>query len=204
MEKAVLELIKRWGGRESSKIEYKLCKSSLSKDLWETISAFSNEGGGLILLGYERVGDKYVPVGVENPPKMLDDFTSTVGEKFNFCPMVKAEIITDKGKQVIAIEVKEAPRFQKPVYLKDAGPIKGGFKRLGATNLRLTDSDVQKYYQERMGSPDAQPLCDATIKDIDPRTVSAFRNLRKLVKPEAPELALDEKHTTWWPGTVKH
>jgi ATP-dependent DNA helicase RecG len=191
MKESVLELVKRWGGRESSKIEYKLCKSSLSKDLWETVSAFSNEGGGLILLGYERVSDEHVPVGVENPSKMLDDFTSSVGEKFNFCPMVKADVTTDKGKRVIVIEVKEAPKFQKPIYLKDAGPIKGGFKRLGATDVRLTDSDIQRYYQERMGSPDAQPLSGATIIEIDPRTVSAFRNLRKLMKPEAPELALD-------------
>jgi len=47
----LLKRVKEVTGREGSTIEYKLCKSELSKDIWETISAFSNEGGGVILLG---------------------------------------------------------------------------------------------------------------------------------------------------------
>ena len=43
------------GKRESSTLEYKLCKVKLSKDLWETIFAFSNTKGGLVLIGYEEI-----------------------------------------------------------------------------------------------------------------------------------------------------
>lgn len=132
------------GKRESSTIEYKLCKLKRSKDLWETVSAFSNTHDGLILLGYERIKDRYVPVGVDNPSQVLDDFSSLVGQKFNYCPLVRADILEDEGKTVILIEVKEAPVYQKPVYIKDAGPIKGGFKRVGAADIRLTDSDIKR------------------------------------------------------------
>jgi hypothetical protein len=66
------------------------------------------------------------------------------------------EILEDQHKPIIIIDVKEAPKHQKPIYMKDAGPIKGGFKRLGATDIRLTDSDIARYYQERSGSIDAQ------------------------------------------------
>lgn len=52
--KETLKRVKEGIGRESSTIEYKLSKSELSRDIWETISAYSNEGGGLILLGYEK------------------------------------------------------------------------------------------------------------------------------------------------------
>lgn len=89
----MLKRVKEGTGREGSTIEYKLSKSQLSKDIWETISAFSNEVGGLILLGYEKIEDKYVPVGIENPSKMMDDFTSLVGPKFNYPPIIKAEIL---------------------------------------------------------------------------------------------------------------
>ena len=184
----IFKKVKEGTGREGSNIEYKLCRSELSKDLWETISAFSNEGGGLVFLGYEKTGDKYVPVGVNNPSKTLDDFTSLVGQKFNYCPIVSADILEDEHKPIIAIEVKEAPRYQKPIYIKDAGPIKGGFKRLGATDIRLTDSDIARYYQERSGSPDAQPVPDTKLKDLDKKAIESFRNLRKLIKPDAPEL----------------
>jgi len=73
--------IEKLGSIESSQVEYKLCKSKLSKDVWETVSAFANDGGGLILLGYKKIDDEYIPVGLENPSQILDDFTSTVGQK---------------------------------------------------------------------------------------------------------------------------
>jgi len=187
------EIINKWRGREGEHIEYKLSASTLSKDIWETVSAFSNEGGGVILLGYKKIGKKYVPVGVKDPSKILDDFTSTVSQKFNFCPVVSAKIVEDSGKPIIVIEVKEAPRYQKPIYIKDAGPIKGGFKRVGATDIRLTDEDVYRYYLERMGAPDAQPINGTTLDDIDPATLTAFRNLRRIINPNAPELRFDDK-----------
>ena len=187
------EIINKLGEKEGEHIEFKLSTSALSKDIWETVSAFSNEGGGIILLGYKKLGDRYVPVGIKDPPKILDDFTSTVSQKFNFCPVVSANIVEDEGKPIIIIEVKEAPRYQKPIYIKDAGPLKGGFKRVGATDIRLTDEDVYRYYLERMGAPDAQPANGTILDDIDPATLSAFRNLRKLINPNAPELSFDDK-----------
>ncbi len=64
---SVEEGLKRWGGKESFKIEYKLCKNKLSKDIWETVSSFANTSGGLILLGYKKEGTKYIPEGVKDP-----------------------------------------------------------------------------------------------------------------------------------------
>ncbi len=135
----------------------------------------------------------YTPVGVENPEKLIDDFTSTIGEKFNFCPMVNVSHHEDKGKAIVVIEVSEALHYQKPIYVKDAGPLKGGFKRVGATDIRLSDSDISRYYRERMGAPDAQPLPGTSLKDIDPKALSAFKNLRKLEYESAPELKFKTK-----------
>lgn len=191
MNKDIFFTLEKLGGIESSQIEYKLCESTLSRSIWESVSAFANEKGGVILLGYTRIGDEYIPVGVDNPSQILDDFTSTVSQKFNFCPLVRAEVTEDAGKPVILIEIKESPEYQKPIYIQDAGPIKGGFRRVGATDIRLTDSDVQRYYQERRGSPDAQLVSGTDLSDIDPKTFSLFRNLRRLVKPDAPELGLN-------------
>lgn len=179
--------------KEDSRTEYKCCTSGLSKDIWETISAFSNGKGGSIYLGYEKDGDTHTPVGVQNPDKLIDDFTSTIGEKFNFCPMVNVSHLEENGKPVVVVEVSEALHYQKPIYIKDAGPLKGGFKRVGATDIRLNDNDISRYYRERMGAPDAQPLPRTSLKDIDPKAMSAFRNLRKLEYESAPELKFKEK-----------
>ena len=107
----IKEIFRKLKVREGPNIEYKLCKSKLSKDLWETVSAFSNEGGGFILLGYEEKEGEYMPVGVKKPHKILDDFTSLAGQKFNYWPVINAEILEDDNKPIILIEVKEVPKY---------------------------------------------------------------------------------------------
>ncbi|RKZ21180.1 hypothetical protein DRQ16_03935, partial [bacterium] len=187
------EILKIWGGRESWKVEYKESREKLSRDIWETVSSFANTEGGVILLGYKKVKNKYIPVGVKNPSHILDDFTSNLSQKFNFCPVVQAFIIQDQGKDVIVIEVKEAMPYQKPIYIKDAGPLKGGFKRVGATDIRLSDEDIHRFYIERSGAPDAQILKGTGLKDIDISSLDVFRRLRELHKPGASELHYNDE-----------
>ncbi len=182
------DLISHLGGKENSRIEYKLSRSKLSKDIWETVSSFSNESGGLILLGYEERGNRYILKGVGNAKQLLDDFSSTIGQKFNYCPRVDAENLVVNEKDVIAIEVNEAPENLKPIYIKALGPLNGGFKRVGASDIRLTDEDIRRYYMERTGTLDSQPVKGTSLEDIDSKAVRRYKNLRKLVEPEAPEI----------------
>ena len=186
--KELSELIQRWGGRESWKIEYKRCRNQLSRSVWQTVSAFANTEGGLILLGYEEHSGRWTPVGVENPSKVIEDFASTVCEKFNFCPVVQIFTALDDGKEVIVVEVKEAYRYQKPIYIKDAGPLRGGFKRVGSSDLHLRDEDLHRFFRERDAAPDAQPIRGTSIADIDLRSLEEYRRLRKLQDPDAPEI----------------
>lgn len=178
---------------EGTKLEYKLSTQKLSKDIWETVSAFSNTEGGIIILGFKNIQGKHIPYGVENPEQILDDFSSTISEKFNFCPLVKTEIFDFDGKHIIVIEVDESPRYQKPIYIKDAGPLKGGYKRIGAADIKLSDQDIHRFYLERMGTMDSQILEDTTIEDIDESSLNAFRELRKLESPDASELKLSNQ-----------
>jgi len=187
------KLIETPEGKEGSTCEYKLSATKLSKDIWETVSAFSNTEGGTILLGYKEEKGKFIPVGVDNPGKILDDFSSTLPQKFNFCPLAKAQIVNVQGKEIITIEIDESPRYQKPIYIKEAGPLKGGYKRIGAADIRLKDEDVHRFYLERIGSPDSLILGNTSMDDLDISSLNAFRELRKLVNPAAPELTFDDE-----------
>ena len=64
------------------------------------------------------------------------------------------------------------------------------FVRVGSSDIHLTDRDLQRFYQERLRSPDAQPIKDTNLSDLDKRTISAYKNLRKLQKENAPEIDL--------------
>ena len=49
-------------------------------------------------------------------------------------------------------------RQEKPIYFKDECTINGGFKRVGSVNQKLSDTDIQRFFQERLASVDAHVL----------------------------------------------
>jgi len=175
---------------ETDKVEYKEAEQNLPQSIWKTISAFSNTNGGTIVLGVKQEKDKMIKQGIKNPQKIIDDLISTISEKFNFCPIVKPKILRERNKRFVTVAVEEALKYEKPIYMKDAGPLKGGYKRVGSVDQRLTDKDLQKYFQERLTSPDAQILKDSELSDVDKTTITAFKEIRKLQKEGTEELRL--------------
>ena len=175
---------------EKGGIEYKEAKGGLPKSIYESISAFANTKGGLIVLGIKQAKGEIIKQGVKNPQQLTDDLVSTATQKYNFCPIFEPKIVEENNRYFVEIEVGEAVRFEKPIYIKESGPIKGGFKRVGSSNIHLTDRDLQRFYQERLRSPDAQPIKDTDLSDLDKRTIFSYKNLRKLQKENTPEINL--------------
>ena len=69
---------------EREDFEVKEARSEIPKNVWETVSAFSNTSGGWVVFGVKKEGKEYQIVGVRNPEKIEQDFTNTLrGEKFN-------------------------------------------------------------------------------------------------------------------------
>jgi len=166
---------------ESKNIEYKEAKNQLPLSIYQTISAFANTKGGVIILGIKQDGTSIIRQGVENPQKLVDDLVSTISQKFNFCPVTNTFIEKIGKRYFIKIIVEEALRNEKPIYIKDAGPIKGGYKRIGSVNCRLTDRDVHRFYHEREGAPDAHVFKGTSLKDID-----------KKIEEHAPNWSLEQ------------
>lgn len=133
------------GKFEKDNIEYKEAKNKLPKSIYKTVSSFANTKGGIIVLGIKQQNDKLIRQGVENPQQLVDDLVSTIGKNFNFFPLINPEIIEEDSKYFVQIEVEEASLSEKPIYKLDVGPVKGGYKRVGSSDLNLTEIEVQRY-----------------------------------------------------------
>lgn len=169
--------------------------ADVGKSVYETICALSNEPGlegGTILLGVkkeEALFAFYDITGVKNPDKVSSDVASACATQFNIPVRVdiKAEA-TDNGV-VIRIDVAELPANQKPLYFKGTGLPRGAFRRIGPTDVRCSDEDIQAFFQGKASDPyDSRIIADAGWDDLDPAAISAYRKARSEANRLAEEL----------------
>lgn len=180
---------------ESEKLEAKH-GTDVGRSILETICAMSNEpgmGGGTILLGLKRddmaLFPFYTVEGVENPDKLSADIATQCASVFNISvrPDVSRELIGKKT--VLRIDVVELASSQKPLYFKSNGLPKGAFRRIGPTDQKCNDDDLQAFFQNKsFEAPDRLLVDGATWDDIDLDAVSAYRKAREKVNAFAEEL----------------
>ncbi|WP_221090129.1 ATP-binding protein [Deinococcus aquaedulcis] len=193
---SIAELLERLGELdEGERIEAKRGQQA-GKSILETICAFSNEpglDGGFILLGVEKDSsallDVYAPVGVEDPDNLINTLVTQTREAFNV--PVRPEVWQERigGKLVVGLYVREASAEQKPVFFKKTGLPGGAFRRIGNSDQRCTEEDLNELYQGRAtGSYDDTIVPDATLEDIDPAALEDYRAERRKVNPIAEEL----------------
>ena len=150
---------------ESETLELK--KSLQLKDeIGESVSAFSNSKGGIILIG---ISDKKELEGIQIGKKTLTDLAEYV--KRNTDPQIFPEIKACEidNKKIISIKVKESS--EKPVFFKSYA-----YKRVGDTSQRISSSEIRKLARESAGKIywDEQICEEATLKDIDKEKVNLF------------------------------
>ncbi len=121
------KLLERLKDVEWDDFEVKEASGGLPKSVWETVSAFSNTTGGVIVLGIKErkseEGATYQIVGVANAEKMEQDFIVTLRSRSKFnsivsCHPMKFEI---DGKTILAFEIPVSA--QRPVAIKSTGDV---------------------------------------------------------------------------------
>ncbi|MCY4135678.1 MAG: putative DNA binding domain-containing protein [bacterium] len=155
-------------------IEVKSAAGGMPKSIAESVSAFANARGGLVLLGLSD-GD-FLPAAI-NAKKLADDLASVCANELE--PPIRAEIDIAKvdGQPVVAAAIDELPAGRKPCYLKS--------KRLeGGSYIRTHDGDRRLSFYEIhiLMSGRGQPLDDIAVvdgakrSDLDENLVSALLN----------------------------
>ena len=154
--------------------EVKKAHSELPKNIWETVSAFSNSAGGWVILGVSQEGKRFEIIGVENPEKLEQDFSTVLRSqnKFNVLinPICKKYRID--GKIVLAFHILSSE--QKPVYFNS---LKNTFIRTGSGDQRATDSEINAMLRDQLfGVMSARPVERTTLKDINRTTLARYRD----------------------------
>jgi ATP-dependent DNA helicase RecG len=165
---------------EDQEIEFKTAQGGLPKSIWETISAFANTEGGIIILGVSEYEDDYVLEGVRKPQSLLKTFWDSHNnpQKLNspVCRESDVSILTIDKHTVICIQVARVPRQQRPVYI-NANPMWGTFKRNFEGDYRCSEAEVKMMMRDAAETPlDGKILEGFTLDDLDSASLTAYRN----------------------------
>lgn len=148
-------------------VEVKAGSRSLPRSVRDSLSALSNDHGGVIILGLaEEMG--FSPVPGFDAAKIRDDLASTCSDEME--PPVRAEIeIEDfEDAQVVVATIPEMDPTAKPCFVKTRGMNAGSYTRGGDGDRLLTNYEIFLLYSNR-GQPrdDYEVVPDSDISALD-------------------------------------
>ena len=129
---------------ETQTVEVKAAHQGCPKRLYDTLSSFSNQdAGGIILFGLDE-SKNFEIVGVYD----LQDLQKKVTEQCNqMVPPVRAVFTTADcgGNYICSAEIPSTDFSERPCYYSGTGRTKGAYVRVGDADLPMTDFEIYNY-----------------------------------------------------------
>lgn len=177
---------------ETDQIEAKTAEIDFPKKCYDTISAFSNKYGGIIIFGINE-NNNFIEQDVYD----VNDLQKKVTALCTNCmePKVRPTFLPIKynNKTLLAVKIDEIPQVQKPCYYKDLGMHKGSYIRIGDSDEHMTEYEIYCLNSYKDGvQEDKRPIKIATLEDLDKEKINAFLEKAKKDKPNFAKFS-DEK-----------
>lgn len=167
---------------ETDKIEAKTAEVDFPKKCYDTISAFANKYGGIIIFGINE-NNNFIEQDVYDVNDLQKQITSLCTNSMQ--PKLRPEFlaITYNSKKLLAVKISEIPQNQKPCYYKSAGINKGSYIRIGDSDEPMTDYEIYCLQSYKDGiQEDLRPIKRATINDLDKDKINQYLENIKIEK----------------------
>lgn len=159
---------------ETQTIELKSAGHGCPTRLFDTLSSFSNQDeGGVIVFGIDE-NDDFVVKGVYDPQDLQKKVTEqckqmepSVRALFTVCDM--------DGKTVVSAEIPGVDISERPVFYKGVGRIKGSYVRVGESDELMSEYEIYSYeaFRERIRD-DIRTVDNAKIQLFDEKRMNAY------------------------------
>ncbi len=129
---------------ESQTVEVKRSKTKATEKLFDTLSSFSNQDdGGVIIFGlYEN--ENFTVTGVDDVQALQK---SVMEQCEQMEPTVRAVFTVTEiyGKNVVSAEIPPIDITERPCYYKGKGRLKGSYVRVGDSDQHMSEYEVYSY-----------------------------------------------------------
>lgn len=177
---------------ETITLEIKSAEQGCPKHLYDTLSSFSNQDdGGIIIFGVDEK-QNYKEVGVYDP----QDIQKKINEQcLQMEPIVRPLLtVAEKDdKFFVSAEVPGADLVDRPVFYQGKGRVKGSYTRIGDSDEPMTEYEVYSYeaYRKKY-QDDVRGVARATFASLRQELVAEYVELLKKGKPHLSAMQDDE------------
>jgi len=159
-------------GAEPDQIEVKAAAGGLPRTAVETLSAFANTNGGVLVLGIDEQRG-FIPVELANPGKLRDDLVAVASDNLDPPLRLSVTLAEFEGHPLVVAEIDPLPSDLRPCFVAGKGISGGSFVRVGEGDRRMTQAEIGLAIANR-GQPrhDLDPVPDASLADLDTSAVA--------------------------------
>lgn len=168
---------------ESQTIELKTAHQGTPKRLYDTLSSFSNQdSGGIIIFGIDEKED-YAVVGVYDAQDLQKKVTAQCNQME---PPVRAlfTLAEIDGVLVCSAEIPSIDYTQRPCYYTGVGRVKGSYIRVGDADQLMTEYELYSFeaYRKHLHD-DERPVERATREALNETALAAYIAERQKERP---------------------
>lgn len=173
---------------EQQTVEVKAAHEGCPKRVYDTLSSFSNQdGGGIIIFGLDEKRG-FTVVGVYD----AQDLQKHVGEQcLQMEPKVNPlfTIAEVNDKVVVSAEIPGLDLARRPCFYTGKGWLKGSYKRVGDGDVPMTEYEIYSFESFRKKyQDDVRAISGCNIDSLDPSKLANYLLRLKAGKPHLSRL----------------
>ena len=177
---------------ETQTLELKSAGSGCPKRLYDTLSSFSNQDdGGIIVFGIDEQNN-YAQSGVYD----AQDLLKKVNEQcLQMEPVVRPlmTVVERDSKNFVAAEIPGMDLVERPCYYKGQGRLKGSFTRIGDSDEPMTEYEIYSYEAfRRKYQDDIRSVQRASLSALHKEKLAEYIRKLQTGKPNLSSLPQQE------------
>ena len=168
---------------EEQTIEVKAAHVDCPKKLYDTLSSFSNQDtGGILVFGLDEDAN-FQTVGVYNAQNLQKKITEQCNQMEPFVRAVFT-IAEFEEKVIVSAEIPAIDLSERPCYYRGAGRAKGAYVRVGDADLPMTDYELYRYEAFRKHLHDDERIVErASEQTLDMSIIREYLSKQSADKP---------------------
>ncbi|WEV67435.1 putative DNA binding domain-containing protein [Bifidobacterium sp. ESL0769] len=183
----------REAGTDLKDYELKEAKGGFPSSAVESIAAFANTNGGVVILGINE--KTFAPVTDLDVRKLQSQLAQAARERLQPAVQIDIQVLHYRQSPVLVANVPELDIMQKPCYVKKRGKMDGSYLRTGDGDHLLTLYEIDRFMenQYRVARNDLVAVPDATIDDLDPDLLHQWMRMQRAGSFERSTAMSDEQ-----------